>query len=64
MSRTDAIADQLPRALVPVLTVPLIQLYAVLWRVGVVEIVETRRESNRQRVAALARVYSYQLQSA
>jgi hypothetical protein len=64
MSMTDGLTDQLPQVLAPVLTVPLIQLYAVLWRVGVVEIVKTRQASNRQRVAALARAYSYQLRSA
>ncbi|MDI3312877.1 MAG: Rv1535 domain-containing protein [Mycobacterium sp.] len=61
---TDALTDQLPQVLAPVLTVPLIQLYAVLWRVGVVEIVKTRPASRRQRMAVLARAYSGQLQSA
>lgn len=43
MSTTDALSDPLAAALAVVLTVPVVELYAVLWRVGVVEIVRTRR---------------------
>ncbi|WP_269455144.1 Rv1535 domain-containing protein [Mycobacterium kyorinense] len=38
MSTTDALADPLASALAQLLTVPVIELYAVLWRVGVVEV--------------------------
>ncbi|HWF28497.1 MAG TPA: Rv1535 domain-containing protein, partial [Mycobacterium sp.] len=41
MSTTDVLADPITSTLASVLTVPLRQLYALLWRAGVVEIVET-----------------------
>jgi hypothetical protein len=47
MSTTDAMSDPLAAALGAVLTVPVRQLYAVLWRVGVVQIVPTRRPADR-----------------
>ncbi|WP_371685520.1 Rv1535 domain-containing protein [Mycobacterium sp. MFM001] len=39
MSTTDALADPLASALAVALTVPVIELYAVLWRAGVLEAV-------------------------
>ncbi|WIM90433.1 Rv1535 domain-containing protein [Candidatus Mycobacterium wuenschmannii] len=45
MSTTDSLADPLGGAVAGLLTVPLTQLYAVLWRLGAVEIVATRSES-------------------
>ena len=39
---TDALAEPLTEVLAVALTPPMIQLYAVLWRVGVLEIRETR----------------------
>ncbi|MFZ0715905.1 Rv1535 domain-containing protein, partial [Mycobacterium sp.] len=47
MSTTDSLADPLGGAVAGLLTVPLIQLYAVLWRVGAVDVVGTRSESDR-----------------
>jgi hypothetical protein len=47
MSSTDALSDPLASALGAVLTVPVVELYAVLWRVGVVEIVSTRPAPHR-----------------
>jgi hypothetical protein len=47
MSTTDAGSDPLAAALGALLTVPLRELYAVLWRVGVVEIVRNRRCPDR-----------------
>ncbi|WP_255361356.1 Rv1535 domain-containing protein [Mycobacterium sp. 1245111.1] len=44
MSTTDSLADPLGGAVAGLLTVPLTQLYAVLWRLGAVEVV-TRSES-------------------
>ena len=44
MSTTDALGDPLAAALAEVLTVPLVQLYAALWRVGVVEILQTQEQ--------------------
>jgi hypothetical protein len=66
MSTTDALADPLSQALALLLTEPLIEMYAVLWRLGVVEIVETRRASSglRARSAVLVRMYAYRLRSA
>ncbi|OPE47881.1 hypothetical protein BST27_24645 [Mycobacterium intermedium] len=40
MATTDALADPLVSSLAALLSVPLTELYALLWRVGVVEIVE------------------------
>ncbi|WP_244601825.1 Rv1535 domain-containing protein [Mycobacterium pseudokansasii] len=42
MSTTDALADPLVSSIAAVLSVPLRELYALLWRVGVVEIVERK----------------------
>ncbi|WP_373280818.1 Rv1535 domain-containing protein [Mycobacterium celatum] len=39
MSTTDALADPLACAFAVVLTVPVIELYAALWRAGVLEVV-------------------------
>ncbi|HEY2502586.1 MAG TPA: Rv1535 domain-containing protein [Mycobacterium sp.] len=47
MSTTDALADPITSTVASVLTVPLRQLYALLWRAGVVEIVETHRSPRR-----------------
>ncbi|EUA68737.1 hypothetical protein I553_1925 [Mycobacterium xenopi 4042] len=47
MATTDALADPLASALAPLLTVPLVELYAVLWRLGVVEVVRADRSSAR-----------------
>ncbi|WP_421845889.1 Rv1535 domain-containing protein [Mycobacterium sp.] len=43
MSRTDALADPLISSFVSVLRVPLLELYALLWRVGVVEVHQTHQ---------------------
>ncbi|HZC51383.1 MAG TPA: Rv1535 domain-containing protein [Mycobacterium sp.] len=53
MSTTDALADPMTSTVASALTVPLRQLYALLWRAGVVEIVATERMSRRapERVA-------------
>ncbi|WP_292981228.1 Rv1535 domain-containing protein [Mycobacterium sp.] len=48
MSTTDSLADPLGGAVAGLLTVPLTQLYAVLWRLGAVEVVATRSGSNRR----------------
>ncbi|WP_422203106.1 Rv1535 domain-containing protein [Mycobacterium sp.] len=48
MSTTDALADPLGGAVAGLLTVPLTQLYAVLWRLGAVEVVATRSEPDRR----------------
>jgi hypothetical protein len=39
MSTTDSLADQKISPFARVLSVPLVELYALLWRVGVVQIV-------------------------
>jgi hypothetical protein len=52
MSMTDALADPLTVALALALTPPMIELYAVLWRVGVLEIRQTRARPSST-VAAL-----------
>jgi hypothetical protein len=41
MSRTDSLADPMISPFARVLRVPLVELYALLWRVGVVQIVPT-----------------------
>nr|WP_237073456.1 Rv1535 domain-containing protein [Mycobacterium tuberculosis] len=52
-TRTDALADPLASSFALLLTVPLLELYAVLWRVGVVEVRGTRRgKAHRSRVVA------------
>src|SRR6201996_3934160 len=51
MSTTDSLADPLGGAVAGLLAVPLIQLYAVLWRVGAVEVVATRSDSARRPLA-------------
>jgi hypothetical protein len=38
MSTTDSLADPIVSPLARVLSVPLVELYALLWRVGVVRI--------------------------
>jgi hypothetical protein len=40
MSTTKSLADPMVSSLASVLSVPLLELYALLWRVGVVQIVE------------------------
>jgi len=47
MSTTDKMADPMITSLASVLSVPLFELYALLWRVGVVEIVEPGRARGR-----------------
>ncbi|WP_244899085.1 Rv1535 domain-containing protein [Mycobacterium fragae] len=49
MSTTDALADPLAEAAGLLLTVPVIELYAVLWRLGFVEVVRTRQTDDRVR---------------
>ncbi|WP_341286296.1 Rv1535 domain-containing protein [Mycobacterium decipiens] len=54
-TRTDALADPLVSSVALLLTVPLLELYAVLWRVGVVEVRGTdhgrrRRKAHRSQV--------------
>jgi hypothetical protein len=44
MSRTDQLADPLISPIASLLNAPLLELYALLWRVGVVQIVETQPE--------------------
>jgi len=39
MSTSDSLADPIISPLARVLSVPLVELYALLWRVGVVQIV-------------------------
>ncbi|WP_253869900.1 Rv1535 domain-containing protein [Mycobacterium sp. 1164966.3] len=50
MSRTDQLADPLISPIASLLNAPLLELYALLWRAGVVEIVETQRENPPRRV--------------
>ncbi|HKI40054.1 MAG: Rv1535 domain-containing protein [Mycobacterium sp.] len=45
MSTSDSVADPLASSIASVLKVPLVELYALLWRVGVVDI----RHSDRTR---------------
>ncbi|WP_264078220.1 Rv1535 domain-containing protein [Mycobacterium stomatepiae] len=40
MSTTDSLADPIFSSVASVLRVPLLELYALLWRVGIVEIVQ------------------------
>jgi hypothetical protein len=47
MSTTDKMADPMITSLASVLSVPLFELYALLWRVGVVEIVEPGQARGR-----------------
>jgi hypothetical protein len=47
MSTTDAVADPLASSIALVLRVPLVELYALLWRVGVVEIRHSDRTAYR-----------------
>ncbi|MGE2817091.1 Rv1535 domain-containing protein [Mycobacterium heidelbergense] len=47
MSTTNALADPMTSTVASVLTMPVQQLYALLWRVGVVEIVEPDPMSRR-----------------
>nr|WP_264072655.1 Rv1535 domain-containing protein [Mycobacterium cookii] len=55
MSTTkEALADPLGGAVAGLLTVPLIELYALLWRVGAVEVVGTRRPNDRHHSAPVA----------
>jgi hypothetical protein len=48
MSRTDAPPDQVISPFARILSVPLLELYALLWRVGVVEIVKTDQPPHRR----------------
>ncbi|WP_424392651.1 Rv1535 domain-containing protein [Mycobacterium sp.] len=48
MSTKDALADPLGEAVAGLLIVPLIQLYAVLWRVGAVQVFQTRPAPDRR----------------
>src|ERR1700757_3010091 len=57
MSTTDSVADPLVSSIALVLRVPLVELYALLWRVGVVEIRHSDRtayRSSRGRPAPVA----------
>ncbi|WP_255363126.1 Rv1535 domain-containing protein [Mycobacterium sp. 1245805.9] len=58
MSTTDSVSDPLVSSIALVLKVPLVQLYALLWRAGVVEIRHsdptTHRSSRQALVAACA----------
>src|SRR5882672_4811720 len=56
MSTTDALADPLVSSFASVLTVPLLELYALLWRVGVVEVREpdSARRAARKHAALMA----------
>src|SRR5258708_39741402 len=56
MSTTDALADPLVSSFASVLTVPLLELYALLWRVGVVEVREpdSARRAARKYAALVA----------
>ncbi|WP_108926013.1 Rv1535 domain-containing protein [Mycobacterium montefiorense] len=47
MSTTDSLADPIFSSVASVLRVPLLELYALLWRVGIVEIVEPDRRYRR-----------------
>src|SRR6201997_1557876 len=47
MSTTDSVADPLVSSIALVLRVPLVELYALLWRVGVVEIRHSDRTAYR-----------------
>ncbi|WP_445164240.1 Rv1535 domain-containing protein [Mycobacterium sp. Dal123C01] len=47
MSTTDSLADPIFSSVASVLRVPLLELYALLWRVGIVEIVEHDRRLRR-----------------
>ncbi|MCV7031248.1 Rv1535 domain-containing protein [Mycobacterium sherrisii] len=46
-STTDALADPIVASLASVLSVPLFELYALLWRAGIVQIVEPDRRHRR-----------------
>ncbi|WP_267891360.1 Rv1535 domain-containing protein [Mycobacterium shinjukuense] len=48
MTRTDAQADPLVSSIAWLLTVPLRELYALLWRVGVVEVHGTEPAAHRR----------------
>jgi len=56
MSTKDALADPLASTFASVLTVPLLELYALLWRVGVVEVreVDSSRRAARRYAALVA----------
>ncbi|WP_241523497.1 Rv1535 domain-containing protein [Mycobacterium sp. IEC1808] len=47
MSTTDSVSDPLVSSIALVLKVPLVQLYALLWRAGVVEIRHSDRTAHR-----------------
>ncbi|WAJ45873.1 Rv1535 domain-containing protein [Mycobacterium sp. Aquia_216] len=47
MSTTDSLADPIFSSVASVLRVPLLELYALLWRVGIVEIVQPDRTHRR-----------------
>ncbi|MGH3524123.1 MAG: Rv1535 domain-containing protein, partial [Mycobacterium sp.] len=49
MSTTDALADPLAEAVGLLLTAPVVELYAVLWRAGLVEVVQARQTADRRR---------------
>ncbi|WP_371868989.1 Rv1535 domain-containing protein [Mycobacterium botniense] len=46
MPTTDALADPLARVLAQLLIAPFLQLYAVLWRLGLVEIRQHRSKTS------------------
>jgi hypothetical protein len=47
MSTTDSLADPIFSSVASVLRVPLLELYALLWRVGIVDIVQHDRTHRR-----------------
>jgi len=52
MSTTKSVADQIVSSLASVLSVPLHELYALLWRVGVVQIVEPDQSTRTRKARA------------
>ena len=51
-TKTDTGGDPLVSSIASVLRVPLLELYALLWRVGVVEVRNPEREAQRDPTAA------------
>ncbi|UQX12936.1 Rv1535 domain-containing protein [Candidatus Mycobacterium methanotrophicum] len=51
-STTDSLADPLASGAAVLLAIPLVELYAVLWRLGLVE-VQTQPSSERRLLAAM-----------
>ncbi|MGB9307171.1 MAG: Rv1535 domain-containing protein [Mycobacterium sp.] len=53
MTRTDLQADPLISPIAALLNVPLRELYALLWRVGVLEVLEVREPAPRRPAGVL-----------